>query len=141
MVNISSDTKSVTTGDDFGRLAAEYNNISFVESPSSSSAGSTSFPACGQPTDQFLASDNLPPTPNAAACNCVEQTFSCLFTPQTTNYSVILGELLNYGCSQLGQAGGSCDAIASDGQAGTYGSLSGCDPSKSSAAVLSIRSK
>lgn len=131
MVNISSDAKSVTTSSDFTRLAAQYNSITFIESPASSAANTTTYPTCGQPTAQFLASDNLPPTPNHATCNCIQQTFSCLFTPQTPNYTDILGDLLNYGCSTLGSEGGDCDEIASNGQTGVYGSLSGCDPSKS----------
>lgn len=134
MVNISTDAKSVTTGDDFGRLVAQYNNVTFIQDPSASGAGSTSFPACAPPTDSFLASNTLPPTPNAGLCNCVQSTFSCLFTPQTPNYTAIIGDLLNYGCSQLGQNGGSCDTIGGNGASGTYGALSACDPSMSASA-------
>ena len=129
MVNISTDGKTVATGDDFARLVQQYNNVSFIESPDTGGAGSTSYPTCAAPTANFLASNTLPPTPNSNLCDCVERTFSCLFTPQTPNYTAILGELLNYGCSQLGQNGGTCDAIGADGGAGKYGSLSGCDPS------------
>jgi len=129
MVNISTDGKTVTTGDDFARLKQQYNNVSFIESPNSGGAGSTSYPTCAAPTADFLASNTLPPTPNTNVCNCVDQTFSCLFTPQTPNYTAVIGDLLNYGCSQLGKSGGNCDVIAADGGAGTYGPLSGCDPS------------
>lgn len=131
MVNISTDAKTVTTGDDFSRLAAQYSNVTFIENPSSSGAGSTSFPSCAAPTDNFLATNTLPPTPNSDLCNCIATSFSCLFTPQTTNYTAIVGELLDYGCSQLGQNGANCDAIGSNGQTGVYGTLSACDPSTS----------
>lgn len=129
MVNISSDGKTVTTGDDFARLQAQYNNVSFIENPNQSGAGSTSFPTCAAPTDSFLASNTLPPTPDSNLCDCLDRTFSCLFTPETTNYTAILGDLLNFACSQLGADGANCDIIASDGKAGTYGALSPCDPS------------
>lgn len=130
MVNISSDAKTVTTGADFSNLAAQYGNITLSESPSKDSAGSTSFPSCSAPTSNFLASNTLPPTPNSGMCNCIDATFSCLFTPQTNNYTAIVGELLDYGCSQLGQIGANCNALSNDGAAGTYGALSGCDPSE-----------
>ncbi|KAF8319321.1 carbohydrate-binding module family 43 protein/Glycoside hydrolase family 72 protein [Clavulina sp. PMI_390] len=137
MVNISSDAKSVTTSDDFTRLVTQYSNVSFIESPSETSAGTTSFPSCAAATSNFLASNSLPPTPNANTCNCVAQSFSCLFTPQTPNYTDIIGELLDYGCSQLGADGSNCDLISSNGQTGTYGALSGCDPTIQLSYVMS----
>lgn len=79
----------------------------------------------------MLASSTLPPTPNLAACTCLENNLSCQFTPTTSNYSAIVGSLLDYGCSLLGQAGGSCNPIAANGTTGVYGAVSACDPSVS----------
>ena len=62
MVNISGNT--VTTSDDFTRLANQYSNATGPNSPSQSSAGSTQFPTCPQQNSSFFASTTLPPTPN-----------------------------------------------------------------------------
>lgn len=122
---------SVQTSDDFNRLKTQYGQVSPPNSPSKSSAGSTSFPSCPQQNSTFLASTTLPPTPNDAACACLESALSCQFTPKTVNVSDIVGPLLDTACSLLGQAGGSCDSISGNGTAGQYGAVSACDPCKS----------
>jgi len=132
MVTISSDGKTVTTGDDYNRLKTQYGQASGPNSPSRSDAGSASYPNCPTPNDAFVASVNLPPTPNESACNCLESTLSCRFTPATSNYTTVVGELLDTACSLVGQKGANCNDIGGNGQTGTYGRLSGCDPSKHS---------
>ncbi|KAI6133406.1 carbohydrate-binding module family 43 protein/Glycoside hydrolase family 72 protein [Pisolithus croceorrhizus] len=127
MVNISSNG-SVITGQDFDNLAAQYGQASPPNSPSESSAGSTSYPSCPQQNSTFQASTSLPPTPNLSACTCLENNLDCQFTPTTSNYTAIVGSLLNYGCSLLGQSGGSCNDISANGTSGTYGLVSQCDP-------------
>ncbi|KAI6134203.1 carbohydrate-binding module family 43 protein/Glycoside hydrolase family 72 protein [Pisolithus thermaeus] len=127
MVNISSNG-SVITGQDFDNLAAQYAQASPPNSPSESSAGSTSYPSCPQQNSTFQASTSLPPTPNLSACTCLENNLDCQFTPTTSNYSSIVGSLLDYGCSLLGQSGGSCNDISANGTSGTYGLVSQCDP-------------
>jgi hypothetical protein len=129
MVTISSDGKTVTVGDDYNRLKAQYGQLSPPNNPSQTSAGSTSYPSCPSTNSTLRASTTLPPTPNEAACNCVENNLSCRFTPATANYSGVVGELLDSACSLLGQAGGNCNDIGGNGSTGTYGRLSGCDPS------------
>ncbi|CAL1696353.1 unnamed protein product [Somion occarium] len=88
MITIGSDG-SVQTSDDFDRLKTQYGQLSPPNSPSQSSAGSTNFPSCPQQNSSFLASTTLPPTPNFAACACLESTLSCQFTPQTPNYGPV----------------------------------------------------
>lgn len=130
MVTISSDGSTVTTSDDFTRLAAQYGNATGPTSPSQSSAGTTSYPSCPSQNSTFLASTTLPPTPNEAACDCLESTLTCQFTPHTANYTDIVGVLIDTACGLLGQNGGSCDAIGGNGSSGVYGAVSGCDPSE-----------
>lgn len=130
MVTISSDNKTVTTSNDYNLLKAQYGQASGPNSPSQSSAGSSNYPSCPTTSSAFVASVNLPPTPNESACNCLESTLSCKFTPATSNYTTVVGALLDTACSLVGQKGASCSDIGGDGQAGTYGRLSGCDPSK-----------
>jgi 1,3-beta-glucanosyltransferase GAS1 len=132
MVTISADGSTVTTSADFTALATQYGSTTPANSPSQAAAGATTYPACPQQNSSFLASTTLPPTPNDAACNCLENTLSCRFTPADSNYSQILGTLLDTACGLLGQAGGNCNDIASNGSSGTYGRVSSCDPSKNS---------
>lgn len=61
---VTIDGNTVTTSDDFTRLAAQYSNASGPNTPSQSAAGSTQFPACPQENSTFFASTTLPPTPN-----------------------------------------------------------------------------
>lgn len=129
MVNISSDGSTVTTGDDFQNLKTQFGQISPANSPSPSSVSASTYPACPSENSTFDASTTLPPTPNEAACDCLRNTLGCLFTPATANYSVIVGELTDTACSLLGQQGGTCNDIGSNGTTGVYGRVSDCDPS------------
>lgn len=130
IVSISTDGSTVTVNQNYDNLQTQYSGASPPNSPSKSAAGSTSYPACPQQNSTMLASTTLPPTPNVAACTCLENNLSCQFTPTTSNYTAIIGSLLNYGCSLLGQAGSTCNPIAANGTTGVYGAVSVCDPSK-----------
>jgi hypothetical protein len=129
MVNISADQTTVTTGSDFTALAQQYNAATPPNTPDRTSAGTTSYPNCPAQNATFLASTTLPPTPNDAACQCLERTLSCQFTPQTSDFTAIVGDLLNTGCGLLGSSGGNCNDIAGNGATGSYGRVSYCDPS------------
>jgi len=137
IVNISSDGTTVTTTNDYNLLKAQYAQASGPNNPSQSSAGNSNYPSCPATSSAFVASVNLPPTPNESACDCLENTLSCRFTPATSNYTSVVGSLLDTACSLVGQRGASCNDIASDGQAGTYGRLSGCDPTIKLSFVMS----
>ena len=106
MVTISSDGKMVTTSQDFDNLKTQYAAASPPNLPSQSAAGSTIYPLCPAQSLDLLASTQLPPTPNLSVCMCLEKNLGCVFTPLTSNYTAIVGSLLDYGCSLLGQAGG-----------------------------------
>jgi hypothetical protein len=130
MVTISPDGSSVTTSSDFTNLETQYGAASPPNSPSQSAAGTASYPTCPAQSSTWLASTSLPATPNLAACQCLENNLSCQFTPTTNNYTAIVGALLDYACSIIGQSGGTCSAIAANGSTGTYGLVSECDPSE-----------
>ncbi|KAF8641104.1 hypothetical protein AX17_000747 [Amanita inopinata Kibby_2008] len=137
VVNISQDGSTVTTSDDFERLKTQYGLVNPPQSPSVGDAQASSYPSCPTANNTFVASTSLPPTPNDAACNCLESTLSCRFTPATSNYSAIVGELLDTGCSLLGQQGGSCNDIGGDGAKGVYGRVADCDPTVKLSYVMS----
>ena len=128
MITLSSDQSTVTPNTDFDNLKTMYTQVSFINNPAQSSAPSASYPSCPQENTTFLASTILPSTPSDSACQCLESNLSCQFNPQTSNTSGIIGSLLDTACSLLGTAGGSCDPISGNGQTGTYGIVSSCDP-------------
>ncbi|KAF9455007.1 carbohydrate-binding module family 43 protein [Macrolepiota fuliginosa MF-IS2] len=136
MITIGGDG-SVQTSDDFNRLQTQYTQLSPPQSPAQASAPAAAYPSCPSANSSWAASNTLPPTPNLAACNCLESSLGCQFTPATTNYSVILGQLLDGGCGLLGQRGASCADIGGDGQAGVYGRVSACDPTVKLSYVMS----
>ncbi|EAU90116.1 1,3-beta-glucanosyltransferase [Coprinopsis cinerea okayama7 len=124
MVTISGST--VTESTEFENLKERYNAVTGPNEPSRDSASASTYPTCAATYPG--ASTDLPATPNEAACTCLQNALSCRFTPTVADYSDINGELLNVGCSLLGEAGGSCDEIGGNGTTGTYGRLAGCDP-------------
>lgn len=128
---------TVTVSSDFTRLQEQYANVTPPDAPSQSSAGSTAYPGCPSENSTFSASTTLPPTPNDAACSCLENALSCQFTPTTSNTSAIVGTLINTACSLLGAQGGNCDDIAGNGTTGVYGRASACDPSVQLSFVMS----
>lgn len=131
MVTISSDGNTVTASADFNTLKTQYGLVSPPNTPAMSAAGSTSYPACPAQSTDFLASTTLPPTPDSAACNCLQNILSCRFTPATSNTTAILGSLLDTACSLIGQKGLNCNDIGGNGSTGSYGRVSGCDPGTS----------
>lgn len=139
MVTISSDGSSVTTSDDFTRLQQQYTSVTLINSPAQSAAGSNTQATCPAATTAFLASTTLPPTPLDTVCQCLEKNaFSCVFSnTSSNNTSPIIGELLNYACTQLGTLGGTCTPIGADGATGTYGPYSVCDPATKLSYALS----
>jgi hypothetical protein len=130
MIALSPDGTTVTPNGDFTLLQQQYGNATLPTTPSQSSAGQTQFPACAGPTTSFLASNTLPPTPNAAACQCIDNSaLSCAFKdPNSPNDAAIIGTLIGQACTFLGQNGGNCNNIGASGSAGQYGAVSFCDP-------------
>jgi len=131
MVTVSADGNSITTSDDFNRLQAQFAQVSFINTPAQSAAPQTQPATCPAQGTAFLATTTLPETPSDQVCECVTQNaLSCAFTSTSDNTAPIIGELLNYACSQLGTLGGTCDPIGSNGATGVYGVLAECDPCK-----------
>jgi hypothetical protein len=131
MVTINADGSNLTVGQDFDNLQAQYASASPPDVPTMANAGSTSYGTCPTANSTFEASVTLPPTPNEAACSCLNENLPCIFSFETDNFTAIVGDLIGTACGLLANQGGNCNEIASNGTSGTYGSVSGCDPSKS----------
>lgn len=131
MITLSSDNSTVETTTDFTNLARQLSNVTLPTTPTQSNVTTAAAPSCPGQSAAFNASSTLPPTPDETVCNCLmSKAFSCIRTDATAQEPVVIGELLDYGCSLLGQAGGSanCDAIAGNGGSGSYGAISFCAP-------------
>ena len=140
IVTISSDGSTVTTSTDFTNLANEYGNVTLLNTPSQSSVAASQYSSCPTTIGNATISSTLPPTPNDAACQCLKSSLSCQFTPATTNYTAVVGAVIDNACSLLGQVGGSCTDISGNGTTGVYGRVADCDPSMSRFLLVSFHS-
>ncbi|KAF8599311.1 hypothetical protein BDV93DRAFT_497980 [Ceratobasidium sp. AG-I] len=130
--------ETVTINSDFTKLQNAYAAVSPSNSPAEGSATQPAYPSCptqGEGTTNtgsatsWLGSTTLPPTPQQSVCDCLtDNAFSCTATRQTAQSPIILGALLDYGCSLLGQNSMSCDPISENGATGVYGKYGFCDP-------------
>jgi hypothetical protein len=137
MATISSDGSTVTTSQDFDNLKTAYSAVTFITTPAKSAAPASTYGACPAQINAVAVSNKLPPTPDQAACSCLQKALSCQFTPPTTNWTAIVGEVITNGCSLLGQIGASCLDIGGDGATGVYGRVADCDPTVKAAYVMS----
>jgi hypothetical protein len=129
IVTLSTDGRTVTTTTEFDNLRTQYGGVTFLNTPSRASVPASSYSSCPGTIGGTTVSSSLPPTPNDAACRCLKTTLSCQFTPATSNYSSVVGDLINNGCSMLGQVSLSCSELGGNGSTGVYGRVSDCDPS------------
>ncbi|KAJ7115292.1 Glucanosyltransferase-domain-containing protein [Mycena epipterygia] len=116
MATLSADNASVSTNADFENLAAKFNAVTFVNSPTKANATSAALPACPPASTAFAVAGTLPPTPDDAACGCLADELGCVFQPPTDDYMVLVGTLIGIACGLVGNVGGTCDDISSNGQ-------------------------
>lgn len=125
LVTISADGSTVTQSAEFESLKTHYTAITPPNSPAQASVAASTYPTCVTGQNNLTASTTLPATPNDAACNCLEAALACRFTPPNPDYRETVGDLINYGCNQIGDG---CAPIGGSGATGVYGRLSACDP-------------
>ncbi|KAF7352227.1 1,3-beta-glucanosyltransferase [Mycena venus] len=123
LVTISLDGSTVTPSAEFANLAAQYAKVSFINSPSQSSAGASNFGACPASGTNFEASTALPQTPNDSACTCLANQLSCVFNPAANGSSALADTLTTQVCGLLEQTGANCNDIITNGTTGVYGSV------------------
>lgn len=122
IITLSDDNTTVTTSAEFDNLAAQLANVTVATTPAQSSVSNAAAPACPSDVAGFAASTTLPPTPDEAACNCLEaNAFPCV---NTQELPVAVGELIDYGCQLLGSddTTASCTDIGANGTSGTCAS-------------------
>lgn len=130
MVTFSgNDGNTVDVSDDFTRLANQLSNVTSTPNTPAQSSVTVTEGACPAENSTFLASTDLPPTPNEAICNCLyDNSFTCVVTSAASQNPAILGSLLDYTCSLLGSTGAAanCANIGGNGTSGTYGPVAYC---------------
>lgn len=83
--------------------------------------------------DMWLASDVLPPTPNATLCELMVASSSCVPSDAVASDPEKLGAMFGTLCGLDATA---CDGIASDATKGTYGQFSMCNATQKLAHAL-----
>lgn len=83
--------------------------------------------------DLWLASDSLPPTPNATLCELMVESSSCVPSDTVTSDTTKVGSLFSTVCGLDSTA---CKGIASNGTTGVYGEFSMCNSTQQLANAL-----
>lgn len=78
----------------------------------------------------WKASIEMPPSPNAEICQCLEQTLPCFVAPFSSGWNY--QDHFDYACSQV-----DCSDITTDGERGIYGEFSYCLPEQKLALQIS----
>ncbi|KAH8915231.1 carbohydrate-binding module family 43 protein, partial [Atractiella rhizophila] len=113
---------AITTTDDFDRLATQIATGTVANPPSVAESSATNLPlqACPTKNENWIASNEIPPSPDLSISAClVENTFSPSTNP------IIVGELIDYVCQQQGVT---CADIAGNATTGVYGKVSWLSP-------------
>lgn len=120
LVSIDSDG-DVSTMADYKYYSSEINAISPTSTNSANYTPTSTSMSC--PTikaSTWLATDVLPPTPNADLCECAYDSLSCVVSTDTSTDDY--ADLYDYVCSEV-----DCSGITANGTSGKYGDLSACD--------------
>ena len=110
---------------DFTSLSSQIQKVHPTGVNSASFSASTSAPACPTIDAGWHAASNLPPSPNAALCNCMTNTLSCVASDSLNNKD--MGDIFNYICGAGSVHGSYCAGIHANATTGEYGAYSMCD--------------
>ncbi|TFK21135.1 1,3-beta-glucanosyltransferase [Coprinopsis marcescibilis] len=125
MVAISTNGTSAEVSSELRALGERYRAVNSTNNPSKDAAMASNYPTFSSSSPFSSA---LPGTPNHAGCNCLEVGLTCVVSPVAANNLDIVGPLIGVACGLLGENGGSCTEIGSNGLDGSYGRVSGCAP-------------
>lgn len=121
------DGNTITPRPSFQALKTQLGGVNPPTSLANNTGGSSTID-CPAQSDAFLASTTLPPTPDDALCACgLANVFSCVANQRAQSSPDIIGSLLDYTCSALGELGQNCSGVEASGTTGTYGTWSSCN--------------
>ncbi|KAK6202370.1 pH-responsive protein 2 precursor [Scheffersomyces amazonensis] len=129
LVTIEADG-SVSTLADFNNLKSQLASVSpsIAEASDVSSVTPTTCPTIGP---DWVASTNLPPTPDESVCACMVDSLSCVVASNVNQDDY--EDLFNYVCSQI-----DCSGISANATSGEYGVFSPCKPSDQLSFILNL---
>ncbi|KAL8419339.1 hypothetical protein RB594_002531 [Gaeumannomyces avenae] len=123
LVKLSGNT--VTQMKDFDALANAIAKAGYPQGISESSYTPSNKPrACPQVGGKWLASDNLPPSPNASVCACMYSGLSCRPSASLASNGTAVGAMFGQVCGLDKTA---CDGISGNATTGKYGLYAGCN--------------
>ncbi|KAL3230947.1 hypothetical protein RNJ44_00586 [Nakaseomyces bracarensis] len=128
---VSIDGDDVKTLDDFNNYSKQIHSISpSIANTASYSPSSTSL-SCPTSNKYWMASEDLPPTPNKDLCLCMDDANSCIVSDdvEEDDYQ----DLYGYVCGEI-----DCSGITGNGTTGKYGSYSFCSPKEKLNFVLNL---
>jgi hypothetical protein len=107
---------------DFSALQAQVTKVDPKGVDSSDYKPTNEAAKCPALTANWQASDNLPPTPDAGLCTCMQASLSCVRSSSLDSSDY--GDIFNFIC---GSSPSSCAGINANATTGVYGAYSMCD--------------
>ncbi|CEL04458.1 hypothetical protein ASPCAL05588 [Aspergillus calidoustus] len=113
----------VETQDDFSYLSSQMQKVTATGVNSKTyTPTNTAIPTCPTVNKAWEASEDLPPSPNAQLCSCMDSTLTCKVKDSVDAEEY--GEIFDYICGLEG--GKYCAGQKADAYNGTYGAYSVC---------------
>lgn len=128
---VSIKNKQASTMKNYAALSTVIASVKPSSTQSSAYTPTNSPASCPDLSDIWAASDNLPPTPNSALCECMYNTLSCV--PKSGLSSDKYGDIFDYICGNKPEA---CEGINGNVTTGVYGSFSMCNSEQKLGYVL-----
>ncbi|KAL4987644.1 Glucanosyltransferase-domain-containing protein [Aspergillus falconensis] len=131
---VSIDDGDVKTRDDFSYLSSQMQKVTATGVNSKTyTASNTAIPTCPSVGKAWEASSDLPPSPNANLCSCMEDTLTCKVKDDVDEEEY--GEIFGYICGL--EDGKYCAGQKADAVKGSYGAYSVCTTKQQLSFVMS----
>jgi hypothetical protein len=128
---VSLDGSKVSTLPDFDSLSSQIQKATATGVKSADYSPTDSPRTCPKVGTEWQANaKDLPPTPSADLCSCMEEALTCVVKDSVSekDYGDLFGTVCGYS--------GICDGLAKDGKSGKFGAYSMCSPRQQLSFVL-----
>lgn len=120
--------------EDFGALSTQIAEYGYPTGTQSDAYTPTNSPqACPTIQADWVASDSLPPTPNATVCDCMYSSLSCIPAADVASNTTAVGSLFAQVC---GDDLSACTGITGNVTSGVYGPFVMCNSTQQLGYVL-----
>ncbi|ODQ79188.1 carbohydrate-binding module family 43 protein [Babjeviella inositovora NRRL Y-12698] len=128
---VSLSGSSISTMVDYKYYSSEINSISPSSAKSSDQTATASELSCPSQYSNWMASTDLPPTPDQSVCECLSNSLAC--TVKTSVDVSDYASMYSYYCGVV-----DCSAINSNGTSGVYGMYSFCSDFEKLSYVMNL---